>query len=136
MSEILLDSRDMASLPWRPLAGEEGVRDRVLWQDPDGASSAGLLDMRPGSSVAAHLHRGGAVHHLWVVRGTCEINGRTLAAGSYMFVPRGVEHAIQRAGPTGCTLFYLYLRAAPATDDTHSARNGQQARGSGLLEVG
>ena len=135
MSEILLDSREVASLPWRPFAGEGGVHDRVLWQDPDGASYAGVLEMRPGSSVAPHRHCG-AVHHLWVTRGHCEINGRTLATGSYVFVPRGVEHAIQRAGPTGCTLFYLYLRVAPTTDDAFRAGNGQRAVGSAQLGVG
>jgi quercetin dioxygenase-like cupin family protein len=124
MSEILLDNHEVASLPWRPFAGEEGLRDRVLWQDPDGASYAGLLEMEPGSSMAPHLHRG-AVHHLWVVRGHCEINGRTLAAGSYVFVPQGLEHAIQRAGPTGCTLFYLYLRVAPVA---RRAQAGQDVR--------
>jgi quercetin dioxygenase-like cupin family protein len=129
MSEILLDTCEVASLPWRPFAGEEGVRDRVLWQDPDGASYAGLLDLEPGASVAPHLHRG-AVHHLWVVSGHCEIGGRTLGAGSYVFVPGGAEHAIQRAGPTGCVLFYLYLRMASATDDAHPAHKGRQAVGS------
>jgi quercetin dioxygenase-like cupin family protein len=130
MSEILLDSREVASLAWRPFAGEEGLRDRVLWQDPDGRSYAGVLEMEPGSSMAPHLHRG-AVHHLWVVRGECRISGRTFAAGSYVFVPRGVEHAIERAGLTGCTLFYLYLRVATASDDARPARNGQQAEASG-----
>jgi quercetin dioxygenase-like cupin family protein len=124
--EVAVDSRDVAAIPWRPFAGEEGLRDRVLWQDPDGASYAGLLEMQPGSSMAPHLHRG-AVHHLWVVRGQCLINGKTLAAGSYVFVPRGLEHAIQQAGPTGCTLFYLYLRVAPATDGARAAHNGHQA---------
>lgn len=103
MSEILLNSRDVASRPWRPFAGGQGVRDRVLWQDSEAASYAGLLQMEPGTSVAPHRHRG-AVHHLWVVSGECVINARTLSAGSYVFVPQGLEHAIQQAGPFGCTL--------------------------------
>jgi quercetin dioxygenase-like cupin family protein len=124
-SEVMVEGGEVASIPWRSFAGEEGVRDRVLWQDPEGESYAGLLDMEPGASVAPHLHRR-AVHHMWVVRGECLINGRTLGAGSYVFVPQSVEHGIQHAGPTGCTLFYLYLRVARPTDEAHPARNGQR----------
>lgn len=93
MGEIVVDSRDVASLPWRPFAGGQGVCDRVLWQDPHGASYAGLLHMEPGTSVAPHRHRG-AVHHLWVVSGECTIDARTLGGGSYVFVPQGLDHAI------------------------------------------
>jgi quercetin dioxygenase-like cupin family protein len=134
MSEILLNSRDVASLPWRPFAGGQGIRDRVLWQDPEGRSYAGLLQMEPGTSVAPHRHRG-AVHHLWVVRGECVITARTLGAGSYVFVPRGVEHAIQQAGPIGCTLFYLYLRVAPAPQRVQADENGHEAVRSDVLRA-
>jgi quercetin dioxygenase-like cupin family protein len=123
MSEILLDSSEVASLPWRPFASGQGVRDRLLWQDPAGASYAGLMQMEPGTSVVPHSHAG-AVHHLWVVSGECTINARALGAGSYVFVPQGLEHAIQRAGPTGCTLFYLYLRVAPAPQRVERNSNG------------
>lgn len=126
MGEIVVDSRDVASLPWRPFAGGQGVCDRVLWQDPHGASYAGLLHMEPGTSVAPHRHRG-AVHHLWVVSGECTIDARTLGGGSYVFVPQGLEHGIQRAGPTGCTLFYLYLRVAPARQEVQAGHDGHQA---------
>jgi quercetin dioxygenase-like cupin family protein len=125
VSEILLDSRDIASLPWRPFASGQGVCDRVLWQDPAGASYAGLLHMEPGTSVAPHRHRG-AVHHLWVVSGECTINARTLGPGSYVFVPQGLEHAIQQAGPTGCMLFYLYLRVTPASQGVQAAQDGHE----------
>ncbi len=134
MSEILLNSGDVASLAWRPFAGGLGVRDRVLWRDPEAASYARLLQMEPGTSVAPHRHRG-AVHHLWVVSGECVINARTLAAGSYVFVPRGLEHAIQRVGPIGCTLFYLYLRVAPATRRVQAAQNGHEAMRPDVLGV-
>ncbi len=42
------------------------------------------------------------------------INGRRLDGGSYVYVPAGVEHGIQRAGRGGCLLFYLDL-IQPAT---------------------
>ena len=93
--EILLDGRDVARLPWRAFAGSEGLRDRVLWQDPGGRTYAGLLHMDAGASVPPHVHRH-AAHHLWVVSGSCTVNGRALGGGSYMFVPAGLEHGIQR----------------------------------------
>ncbi len=107
--ELLLGGRDVAMLPWRAFAGRAGLRDRVLWQDPEGKSYAGLLHMDGGTSVPPHVH-GHAVHHLWLVSGSCTINGRILDDGSYVFVPAGLEHGIQQAGRAGCVLFYLYLR--------------------------
>lgn len=111
--ELLLDGRDVAMLPWRAFAGGAGLRDRVLWRDPAGRTYAGLLHMDAGTSVPSHVHRH-AVHHLWVVSGSCTINGRALGGGSYVFVPAGLEHGIQRAGRAGCVLFYLYLHQAAA----------------------
>ena len=125
-SEILLNSHEVARLPWRPFADGQGVHDRLLWQDPEGASYVGLLYMEPGTSVAPHLHHG-TVHHLWVVSGECTINARTLGAGSYVFVPQGLEHAIQQAGPTGCMLFYLYLRVAPVPSGCRRVPSGHEA---------
>src|SRR5919198_1559639 len=135
MREILLDSRDVRGLPWRAFADGHGVCDRLLWQDPEGRSYAGLLWMEAGASVGPHRHRG-AVHHLWVVSGECMINARTLGAGSYVFVPQGLEHAIQQAGPMGCTLFYLYLQVTPATlacaGDAERSRGGASRPAEGL----
>jgi hypothetical protein len=105
----LLDPREVAALPWRPFAGIAGVRDRVLWQDPAGKGFAGLLHLDPDASVLPHIHLR-AVHHLWVVSGSCAIDGRLLAEGSYGFVPAGRTHGIERVGRTGCLLFYLHLR--------------------------
>jgi quercetin dioxygenase-like cupin family protein len=105
---ILLDPREVGTLPWRPFADLSGVRDRVLWQDPAAKSLAGLLHLDPGARVLPHIHLR-AVHHLWVMSGCCTIDGRTLDAGSYGFVPAGRTHGIEQVGRAGCLLFYLYL---------------------------
>ena len=105
---VVLDPREVAALPWQPFAGIAGVRDRVLWQDPAGKSFAGLLHLDPDGRVLPHLHLR-AAHHLWVVSGSCTIDGRTLDAGSYGFVPAGREHGIEQVGRAGCLLFYLYV---------------------------
>jgi quercetin dioxygenase-like cupin family protein len=122
---VLLDPREAAALPWRPFAGISGLRDRVLWQDPAGKSFAGLLHLDPGASVLPHIHLR-ATHHLWVVSGSCTIDGRRLDAGSYGFVPSGRSHGIERAGRAGCLLFYVYLhqgttRQAATTADRRVA---------------
>ena len=105
---VVLDPREVAALPWQPFAGIAGVRDRVLWQDPAGKSFAGLLHLDPDGRVLPHLHLR-AAHHLWVVSGSCTIDGRTLDAGSYGFVPACREHGIEQVGRAGCLLFYLYV---------------------------
>jgi hypothetical protein len=103
----VLDPWAVASLPWRPFAGIAGVRDRVLWRDPAGKSVAGLLHLDPDASLLPHIHLR-ATHHLWVVSGSCAIDGRTLNAGSYGFVPAGRSHGIEQVGRAGCLLFYVY----------------------------
>jgi quercetin dioxygenase-like cupin family protein len=105
---VVLDPREVAALPWRPFAGIAGVRDRVLWQDPAGKSLAGLLHLDPDASIQPHIHLR-AAHHLWVLSGSCTIDGRMLDAGSYVFVPAGREHGIEQVGRAGCLLFYVYL---------------------------
>ena len=109
---LLLDSREVATLPWRPFAGRAGMYNRVLWQDPAGKSYAGLLHMDPGTSVPPHIHPRGT-HHLWVVSGSCTIDGRTLEGGSYALVPACRRHGISQVGRAGCLLFYLYLHQVP-----------------------
>lgn len=111
MKELILTPGDVARRPWEPFGGSGSVRYRTLWIDPRTRSRAGVLRMEPAGSVSRHTHRY-AVHHVWVAEGSCTIGGCRLDPGSYAFVPAGVEHGIELAGPGGCILFYLYLRAA------------------------
>jgi mannose-6-phosphate isomerase-like protein (cupin superfamily) len=120
---VVLDPREVAALAWRPFAGIAGVRDRVLWQDPAAKSFAGLLHLDPDARVLPHLHLR-AVHHLWVVSGSCTIDGRVLDAGSYGFVPAGREHGIEQVGRAGCLLFYVYAHQGTIRQRTATARRG------------
>ena len=43
-------------------------------------------------------------HHITVVKGTCQVLGRRLRAGGYVYVPAGMAHSVQ-AGAWGCTFF-------------------------------
>ena len=109
--EVALTSTAVGNLPWEPLDVAPGVEVKTLWRDPSGTSYAGLMKMRPGARLQRHRHRF-ATHHAWVESGSCRIDDRSYGPGSYLYVPVGVEHGIDEAGPGGCTLLYLYLSRA------------------------
>lgn len=106
--ELLLSSEDVRRVPWEHLNHMPGVHVKTLWADPAGGSYAGLMKLEAGASIPRHTHHRG-IHHVWVDLGSCRVGDRTLGPGGYAYVPAGVEHGIDRAGPGGCTLLYLYL---------------------------
>ena len=106
--EEILEAADVQALPWRVFAEQEGVAEKVLWQDAGAGSYAGMLSISPGSSVRLHRHRT-AAHHLTVIRGSCRIGGIPMERGSYAFVPAGTWHGISEAGHAGCEIFFLHL---------------------------
>jgi len=108
--ELVMDRERIEALPWLPFDHTPGVAQRVLWHDDTSGSYAGMLRLDKGASIPLHTHRS-AAHHVWVLAGTCEIEGTSLTSGSYVFVPAALEHGIHDTGSTGCTLFYLYLPA-------------------------
>jgi quercetin dioxygenase-like cupin family protein len=66
---------------------------------------------------------------MWVIDGEGEMLGHPVGAGTYLHIPAGVEHGIDRVGAAGCTVLYLYLRdehpAGDAAAGTHAtARHG------------
>jgi quercetin dioxygenase-like cupin family protein len=109
----IVDAATAAALPSAPLEDFEGVTYRLLWRS--GKSVAGIMHIPPGAEVTTHRHRY-SDHHMWVLDGTGEALGHPIGAGTYLHVPAGVGHGIDRIGREGCTVFYLYLReeAAPA----------------------
>jgi quercetin dioxygenase-like cupin family protein len=115
LEELVLQRPDIEAKPWRQLAGNEGVTDKVLWSDPETGSFAGLMAIGPGKTVRSHFH-GRAIHHLCVLGGECRIKDRVLGPGCYAFVPAGVEHGIDEGGRDGCTLFFLFLRTHPRVE--------------------
>jgi hypothetical protein len=110
---VMLDPREVAALAWRPFAGISGLRDRVLWQDPAGKSLAGLLHLDPDARVLAHIHLR-ATHHLWVVAGSCTIDGQILDAGSYgLSRPAGCTASSRWDGPAASCSTCTCPRAHP-----------------------
>jgi quercetin dioxygenase-like cupin family protein len=107
---VILDTGQVRARGWHLSIEHPGVSYKVLWQDPDGRSMAGLMTLTPGSRVPRHAHQG-AAHDLWVSEGSCSIGGHSLVAGAYQHVPPGAPHAIDAVGSDGCVLFFLYVRS-------------------------
>jgi mannose-6-phosphate isomerase-like protein (cupin superfamily) len=106
----VLDSKEIAALPWVDVPGAEGVRQKVLWRFGDftvALVSLSAAAVAPGNAPwAAH-------HHVWVVEGRAKVAGRLVAAGSYLHVPPGTEHAIHAIGPGGCTVLQVHRPHPP-----------------------
>ncbi|MFP3899439.1 MAG: cupin domain-containing protein [Acidimicrobiia bacterium] len=104
----VVDREAAEALPALPLEGFEGVTYKLLWRS--GKSVAGIMHVRPGREVGAHVHQR-SHHHIWVLEGSAEMVGRRVGPGSYVHVPAGVEHGITGVeGHDGLTVYYLYLR--------------------------
>lgn len=108
--ETVLSPLEIEHLPW-VMFDAHGSKNKTLWRDASGISYAGLLRIEADGQVPVHHHRY-AIHHIFVVEGSCEIEGRKLQKGSYAFVPVDLEHGIDHVGDEGCTLFYLYTTVA------------------------
>jgi quercetin dioxygenase-like cupin family protein len=106
---VVLTSASIEELPWERLHGLEHVQYKLLWRAS--RSTAGVMRVDAGASLDAHVHQT-AHHHVWVLDGRFTIVGRSVAAGSYVHVPAGVEHGITEVSAEGCMFLYLYLREA------------------------
>jgi quercetin dioxygenase-like cupin family protein len=103
----ILDASAIEQLPLEPLDGIEGVAHKVLWRN--GTSVSGVLTVEAGHRLGTHAHRVNH-HHIWVLGGSATVLGGHLGPGSYVHIPRGVEHDIDATDTDGCTVFYLYIR--------------------------
>jgi quercetin dioxygenase-like cupin family protein len=102
---IVLSAQEVDSTPWKPLGDTPGVTHKLLWRSGDVV--LGLMRLEPGAENPAHVHQG-AHHHILVTQGSATMIGRSLEAGSYVYVPPGIPHEVVDVGPQGCTFFYTY----------------------------
>lgn len=87
-----------AGADWLPVA--EGIRVR---SDEVGMPGGVLLiDAAPGATLAEHVHVG--VEELWVLSGTCVVEGEPLSAGDYHRAAPESTHQPTVAGASGCRL--------------------------------
>ena len=106
---IVLTGSQVESVPFKPLGDLEGVAHKLLWED--GTSTAGVLTVEAGHRLGSHAHHANH-HHLWVLSGRGMILGVEVGPGGYVHIPAGVSHDIDCQSTDGCTVFYLYMRAA------------------------
>lgn len=106
---------DIDAMSWEPL-GAPGVEQKILWKSGDVV--IGLIRVGAEATKPEHVHLG-AHHHIWITRGSCDMVGRTLAEGSYIYIPPGVPHAVDNVGPQGVEFLYTYrpLEQPPVTSE-------------------
>lgn len=101
--------------PWRGV--KTGVRARILWQGPQGASV--LIEFAPGASLPVHRHR-----HLEegiVLRGGLQLGALELGPGDYHVSPAGSRHG-RISSPSGALAF---LRGTSLGGGHHRAVVGE-----------
>ncbi len=80
-----------------------------------------------GARLNPHVHPHSG-HHVWVLDGVAEMLGRTVGKGADLHVPAGREHGLTTPGPSGCTVFYLYLREPHREDQPCSTSPSETTR--------
>jgi quercetin dioxygenase-like cupin family protein len=104
LGRLLVRTTDeIAATPWEAI--RPGVQQKVLWRSGDVV--LGLMRIAPGAENPEHVHLG-AHHHILMTSGSCDMVGRTLSAGAYVYIPPGTPHAVTAVGPDGCEFFYTY----------------------------
>ena len=96
-----------AETEWKPLV-EGGVNTSGIFLKPlrvdqaTGRAPTFLLRFEPGAKYPYHDHPAG--EELFVLLGSCVIEGATLAEGDYLYTPPGSKHSVRT--DTGCTLLF------------------------------
>lgn len=106
-SEIILDTPG----GWSSL--REGVRFRLLFQDPESGYRVGLIRYEPGASVPLHRHAGD--EHLYVLSGSQQDERGLYPAGSYIYNPEGSEHSV--SSREGCLVLAHWLKPVQFLDE-------------------
>lgn len=96
-----------ASMQWKPLVesgvNTDGISVKPLRTEPaTGRARSFLLRFEPGAKYPYHNHPAG--EELFVLSGSCVIEGAMLEAGDYLYTAPGSKHAVRT--DTGCTLLF------------------------------
>ena len=82
---------DIEAMEWKPLA-YEGIRAKVLHNDPETGDRAALIELDAGAHYPLHDHPGG--EHAFILEGELKSGGEVLHAGQYIHTPPGAPHAV------------------------------------------
>ncbi len=95
------------SMEWTPLQ-ESGVKTAGIYIKPlrfnkEGRPPSFLLKFEKGASYPYHNHPAG--EELFVLEGSCIIEGITLKQGDYLYTPPNFKHGV--TSKTGCVLYFI-----------------------------
>lgn len=102
---IAHSAAEIEAIPWVDNPDLAGVRQKVLWQS--GTTVLGLMSIDAGARNPMHTHHG-AHHHILMLQGECEMMGKTLGPGGYIYIPPGTPHEAATVGAEPCVFFYTY----------------------------
>jgi quercetin dioxygenase-like cupin family protein len=96
-----------ASMQWKPLVESgvdtSGIAVKPLRTEPaTGRARSFVLRFEPGAKYPYHSHPAG--EELFVLSGSCVIQGVLLESGDYLYTPPGSRHSVRT--DTGCTLLF------------------------------
>lgn len=100
---------DVEEIPWRPVAGQAGLQERILSRDPESGDYTRLLRFEPGADTTpAGVQRHDFWEEVWIVEGAIHdlTLDRTFRAGMYACRPPGMAHGPWRS-PGGCVTFEI-----------------------------
>lgn len=96
-----------ATTAWLPLIEQDidctGLYWMPLRRDENGRPLTFLAKFEPGAIYPYHNHPAG--EEIYVLAGSCEIEGAILKAGDYLYTPAGYKHSVKT--DEGCTLFFM-----------------------------
>ncbi len=105
-SSVILPADIVGALPWQ--SNDWGGLSRLLWEDRQTGSIAGILALAPSEVHDRHRHVD-VTHHIWVLSGSIRIGDEQLGRGSYACMRAGTPHGPEVAGSEGCQLFYVIV---------------------------
>ena len=96
-----------SSAEWKPLREKgvdtKGIYIKTLRFDANGRPPSFLLKFEEGASYPYHNHPKG--EELFVLEGSCIIEGATLKKGDYLYTPPRFKHSVKTK--TGCVLYFI-----------------------------
>ena len=95
------------SVEWQPLqeagVNTTGIYIKTLRFDDAGRPPSFLLKFEAGASYPYHNHPAG--EELFVLEGSCIIEGATLKKGDYLYTPPNFKHSVK--SELGCVLYFI-----------------------------
>ncbi|HOY12311.1 MAG TPA: cupin domain-containing protein [Saprospiraceae bacterium] len=92
---------------WTPLLEQgvdtTGISIKVLRRDETGRPPSFLLKFEKGAKYPYHNHPDG--EELFVLEGSCIIEGAQLNQGDYLYTPPNFKHSVRTE--TGCILYFI-----------------------------